>query len=346
MHDSLQPKKLLIMNILDILRRYTDADHRLSQQDIIAILKQDYQMSADRKAVKRNLMNLVDFGYQIEYDEIARTNARGEEETICTNWYIDRDFTDEELRLLIDGVLFSKYIPYKQCVDLIEKLKKQSNKYFAPKVRHICNLPESTGPNKQLFYNIEILDEAIERRLKIGFHYLTHDSKGCPQIKTGRTGYAIDYLVNPFQMVATNGRYFLIGNNDAHPDMAHFRVDRIIDIKLTDQPAKDVRDIEGYENGFNLTQHMAEHVYMHSGKSVRVRLRVNAGHIDEIVDWFGQDVEYFNQTEDTVDVSLRVNRSAMKYWALQYSLIAEVIEPKDLRAEVKSALTAAVRKYQ
>ena len=30
-----QPKKLLIMNILDILRKYTDADHRISQKDII-----------------------------------------------------------------------------------------------------------------------------------------------------------------------------------------------------------------------------------------------------------------------------------------------------------------------
>ena len=31
---SAKPKKLLIMNILDILRRYTDAEHRLSQKDI------------------------------------------------------------------------------------------------------------------------------------------------------------------------------------------------------------------------------------------------------------------------------------------------------------------------
>ena len=37
-----QPKKLLIMNILDILRRYSDADHRLSQKDIIDILQTEY----------------------------------------------------------------------------------------------------------------------------------------------------------------------------------------------------------------------------------------------------------------------------------------------------------------
>lgn len=54
-----QPKKLMIINILDILRRYTDKEHRLSQKEIAEILKNEYQMKADRKAVKRNLMNLM-----------------------------------------------------------------------------------------------------------------------------------------------------------------------------------------------------------------------------------------------------------------------------------------------
>ena len=50
-----QPKKLLILNILDILRKYTDEDHRLSQKEIAEILKNEYDMKADRKAIRRNL---------------------------------------------------------------------------------------------------------------------------------------------------------------------------------------------------------------------------------------------------------------------------------------------------
>ena len=34
-----QPKKMLIMHILDILKKYTDEDHRLSQKEIGEILK-------------------------------------------------------------------------------------------------------------------------------------------------------------------------------------------------------------------------------------------------------------------------------------------------------------------
>ena len=114
-----QPKKMIIINILDILKRYTDENHRLSQREIMDILEREYDMKVDRKAVKRNLMNLIDFGYQVEYSESIRQGKNGEEEIIFTDWYLEKDFTDSELRLLIDSLLFSKHIPYSQCKALI-----------------------------------------------------------------------------------------------------------------------------------------------------------------------------------------------------------------------------------
>ena len=119
-----QPKKLLILNILDILQKYSDADHRLSQKDIGDILEKEYNMKSDRKAIRRNIMDLMDYGFDIEYDEIIRmipvkdkTNGKekinshtGEPETeesyIWTNFYLEGQFTEGELRLLIDGLLF------------------------------------------------------------------------------------------------------------------------------------------------------------------------------------------------------------------------------------------------
>ncbi|WP_370752714.1 hypothetical protein [Ruminococcus sp.] len=72
---------MLIINILDILKKYTDENHRLSQKDIIEILDREYCMKIDRKSVKRNLMNLIEFGYDIEYSESIRLvkDKNGEE---------------------------------------------------------------------------------------------------------------------------------------------------------------------------------------------------------------------------------------------------------------------------
>ena len=64
-----QPKKLIIMNIFDILRKYTDINHRLRQKEIADILENEYCMTVDCKSIKRNLMNLIEFGYEINYSE-------------------------------------------------------------------------------------------------------------------------------------------------------------------------------------------------------------------------------------------------------------------------------------
>ena len=60
---TIPPKKMVIINILDILKKYSDMDHRLTQAQIIEILKKEYYMDVDRRTVKRNLMNLLDFDF-------------------------------------------------------------------------------------------------------------------------------------------------------------------------------------------------------------------------------------------------------------------------------------------
>ena len=67
-----QPKKFLIIYILEILKKYTDENHRLSQKEIIDILKKDYDMTVERKAIRRNIINLIELGYNIEYSEKVR----------------------------------------------------------------------------------------------------------------------------------------------------------------------------------------------------------------------------------------------------------------------------------
>lgn len=174
---TIPPKKMIIINILDILKKYSDMDHRLTQADIMEKLKKEYYMDVDRKTVKRNLMNLLDLDCGIEYTEIAKKDKNGEESYICTDWYMTREFDDSELRLLIDSLLFSKHIPYSQCKKLISKLKGLSNVYFDKKVKHICNLPENQPENKELFYTIAVLDEAISQNKKVAFIYNSYGTE-------------------------------------------------------------------------------------------------------------------------------------------------------------------------
>ena len=341
-----QPKKLLIINILDILRKYSDENHRLSQKDIADILQTEYDMTADRKAIKRNLMNLLDFGYPLEYSDSIRRNKNGEEEMIYTDWYLEREFTDAELRLMIDSLLFSKHIPSRQCKEMIGKIEKQSNIYFQSKVRHVQSLPNDQNGNSELFLSVEILDEAIEKNRQVVFHYVDYGTDKKQHYRRNRNGEPIEYLVNPYQMVAANGKYYLIGNLEKYNNVSHYRVDRIKDIKMLDSSAKPQRKVTGLEFGLNLPKHMAEHIYMFSGESQKVIFRTSPKMAGELLDWFGNGVTFTDETEDSVLAHVTVNLEAMRYWALQYAPYVTILSPQSLADTVKNDLKAALQKYE
>lgn len=341
-----QPKKMLIMNILSILKKYSDENHRLSQKEIKDLLEREYDMKVERKAIKRNLMNLLDSGYDIECAEAVRVNKNGEEEIIYTDWYLDRRFSDSELRLLIDSLLFSKHIPYSQCKELIEKLEGLSNCYFKSRVKHIQTLPDNAPKNTQLFYTIEVLDEAITKGRQVSFHYNEYgtDKKIHPRIK--EDGLVREYLVNPYQMVATNGRYYLICNYDKYDNVSNYRLDRITDIKMMDTSAKSMKQVRGLENGLNLPKHMAEHIYMFTGESVPVVFKAKRYLLTELYDWFGNDIIFLDESKEEVTARVNVNMEAMRKWALQYAVHIKVISPKKLVDMVKEDITSAMKQYE
>lgn len=86
-----QPKKFLIFYILDILKRCTDEDHRLSQKQIGEILEREYEMKADRKSIRRNLLDLIDLGYDVGCSQSVRVKPDGEEEVLLTDWYLNQE---------------------------------------------------------------------------------------------------------------------------------------------------------------------------------------------------------------------------------------------------------------
>ena len=109
-------KKLNALYILQILRKYTDFDHRMTQQQIADKLMEEYGVPISRATVKRTLTELIDEGFFIEYTEVPRNytdkgSGDVEDNTILTDFYYIHDFTESELHMLIDGLLFSRSVP-------------------------------------------------------------------------------------------------------------------------------------------------------------------------------------------------------------------------------------------
>ena len=157
--ESFEPKKLALIRVLQILEKHSDCEHPIKHDKIVDLLESEYGLTIERKAIGRNISLLNEAGYDIE------TTKKG-------SYLATRTFEDSELKLLIDGVLSSKHITPKQSKELIEKLCGLANKYFKKHVKNIYSVQDwNKTENVAVFYNIEIIDEAIELERQIKFNY-------------------------------------------------------------------------------------------------------------------------------------------------------------------------------
>lgn len=364
--SDIHPKKLVILYILDILQKYTDEEHRLSQKEIQNILKREYEMTVDRKAVKRNLLNLIEYESNIEYREVSRKDIfrkkdsvsyKGtsdfadkeisEDDLLWTDFYLKQKFTNEELRLLIDSLLFSKHIPYSQAKELIKKLESLSNIYFKSCSQYIYPLPVERTDNKQVFYNIAILDDAIRKKKKVLFEYAEYHTDKKMHLKKREDGSVREYTITPYQMAVQEGKYYLICNYDKYDDISNYRVDRIRNIQILEEKGKPFETLKwsGHQP-MNLNEYMKEHVYMYSSENAFVKFRIVKAMISDVIDLFGKGVNFSEETDTHVSVSVHVNERAAEQFAKNYAPDVVILQPKRLRDKLRDDLKKAWEAYE
>ncbi len=320
-------KKMLNMLILEVLKRYSDENHSLTQQDIIKLLDKNYGMECDRRSVKNNVISLKEMGYDISMDKGYRLESR--------------EFDDSELRILIDSVLFSKSISTRQAKGMIQKIRGLASNFFNAKVSHVSNLPELNRTiNKQAMYSLDAINDAIAEKKKIDFIYneVGIDFKLHPKRLE-------PYKVNPYQIVANNGRFYLICNYDKYDNVAHFRIDKMTEVRILNEKVKPKTEVRGLEKGLNLPKHMAEHFYMFSGESVAVEIKTSDYMMNELVDWFGTDFRVLKKGGNTIVARVTCNKEAMRYWALQYGPSVEILKPESLRSQLREDIKVMAEKY-
>ncbi len=324
--DSLEPKKLALIRILQILQQHSDFDHPLKQEEIAKILECEYGIVIERKAVGRNISLLKEAGIPIE----ATRNG---------SYLEEREFEDAELKLLIDSVLSSKHIATKHSKDLIEKLSKLSNKYFKSHIKNVHSVNDwSKTENLALFYNIEIIDEAIESSKQIKYAY----NKYGIDKKLHRTS---THAVSPYSLILHNQKYYLMGYHHGWGKIIFHRLDKITGMGITDKKATPIKSIEGYKSGINYKELSSALPYMYTDKRERVEFVAESSVIDQIIDWFGFDIRIQDIGENKVKVSLKASPNAMFHWAMQYIEVVEIKAPEHLRERIKTTLDTAKNKY-
>ena len=324
--SSLEPKKLALIRIWQILLKHSDCDHPLTQEEIIKYLDRDYGIQMERKAIGKNISDLREAGFDIGS---CREGSFIE----------SRDFEDSELRLLIDCVLQSKYITAKHSKDLIEKLCSLSNKYFRSHIKNIYSVNDwSKTDNCSLFYSIDIIDEAIESGKQVKYDY----NKYGIDKKLHRSSVQ---RVSPYQLILHNQRYYLMGYSDIWKSITFHRLDRISNICISDKGIVPITSIKGYEKGIDYKKIASAMPYMYADTPERIEMVADTIIVDQIVDWFGKDVKMTELDKDKVRVELIASPNAMEHWAMQYLNHVVVTKPEFLQARIKESIENAIKKY-
>ena len=325
--DSFEPKKLALLRIWQILQKHSDYDHPMTQDDIAMHLENDYGIVIERKAIGRNLSLLKEAGIEIESRRAG-------------SYLETREFEDSELKLLIDGVLCSQHINPRQSSDLIEKLCKLSNKYFRSRVKNIYTVKDwNKTENPALFYNIELVDIAIEESKQLQYDY----NKYGLDKQLHKSSFQ---RVTPYQLILHNQRYYLMAYSGYWGNMVFHRLDRISNIRLYDKPAHPIREVPGYESGIDYKKISSTMPYMYTDEPERIEFATEPWMVDQIIDWFGKDIAVRKtDDENKVIVSLRASPNAMEHWAMQYINYVEVLSPAHLRECIQKNLQNGLKKY-
>ncbi len=328
-----ESKKLALLRVLHILEYYSDEDHPLTQEDIARYLEKDYGIVVERKAVARQLSLLKEaYDYPNSPLTIISDKRKG-------TYIEERSFEDSELRMLIDGVLSSRYITASHSKRLIDKLCALSNKYFRAHVKNVYSVNDwSKTDNYDLFYNIELIDEAIEKGRKISFDYNKYRAD-----KTMKK--TASHSVSPYQLILHNQRYYLMSFNEKYGEIRYYRLDHITNMQIETESVTPLRSLAGYENGIDYKQLSSALPYMFSDRIETVEFITDYRMIDQVIDWFGMGVK-IEKEGGMYKVSVRVSLQAMEYWAMQYLNAIEVVSPASLREKLKENLRNGLQKYE
>lgn len=311
------PDRAIAICVLEILREYSDEDNILTRKNIEQKLSVLYDLEPDRRTIYEAISLLIDLGYDIS---IYKENKKG-------YFLRQRDFEQSEILLLMDAIYSFPFIPAKHSQDLISKLQKQLSVHKRKKYRHITKIREERKTdNRQVFLNIEILDEAIQERKQVSFHYMEYGTD-----KKLRKKKEELYIINPYEMVFMNGHYYLVCNFSGKPNISLYRIDRIRNITKL--------DIE-WDKTPEKNSDIADAVYAFPGNAEYVRMKCDINILDDIIDRFGTGIHIQSIGEKEIEVTIRVPARGVQFWALQYLPYVEVLEPEWLRKEVINSIKA------
>lgn len=320
-------QKLKIFYILDYLQKNSHEDHPVRASELIAMLERQHNIFCERKTVYSDIAALQDYGIDI----VSVPGKNG-------GYYIaSRNFELPELKLLIDAVQSSRYLTEKKSRELIEKLCSQCSIHDAKLMRRdVLVSGRVKSMNETIYYNVDSIQEAIAENNQITFRYFDWGMDGQRKYRDR------DYTASPYSLCQDNENCYLLAFSQRH-GITSYRVDRMSDIRLTDQPRLPCPELTGKA----LTEHANQLFQMYAGEAVTVKMRFHRSMTNAVIDRFGLGTMLIPDGDEHFVFTVKVAVSPMFLsWVIGFGSMARILWPQSVADQCRDLCRRTLAQYQ
>ena len=325
-------KKLMILYVLEVLNKYSDENHKLTQHEIIDKIKEEYGMDCERKAVSRHIKSLIEHGYNIETYE---ANNQG-------YYLVEKDFTADDVFAIWEGLMASKYLDKAHLNHLCESLMKYSggafrlgNSFYGGIVNHF------TCFETKIYESLMFLVTEMALKKKVQFIYNKYD--------TDKTLVPIarkPFVVTPYAVLNIDNIYYLAARVEGKKEISCFNVGLITELEHLEFLGEEIYDIIGYSKGFNKELFLATFINGYGGEITDFIVQTDIDYMGEIITKFGENIKIIDNKDGLLTIDITTNFDNMYLWAIQNADHSEIIEPPIMRFKIKKYFDEQSWKYR
>ena len=322
-------QKIKILYLMRVFLEQTDEEHPMSVKELITYLN-NLGISAERKTVYDDIETLRNFGMDI-------LNRR---EKPAGFYLASREFELPELKLLVDAVQSSRFITSRKSRQLIGKLESLASVYEARQLRRQVFVENRIRTmNESVYYSIDEIQRALNEDRQISFQYCEWTVE--KELRLKKNGER--YLVSPWGLVWQNENYYLVAYDEKCEKVKHYRVDKILQIQIENQPRDGKEIFKNYDTG-ELTSRTFG---MFGGREETICLEAHNRLVGVVLDRFGRDIMIHRKDSEHFKTLIRVNVSGQFFgWIASLGPDAVIASPDDVRDRYREFLEKSLSNYK
>ena len=329
--------RILSALVYKILLEETDEDHPLlvasldsNRKTISKSLLDQYKIAVNPRTISLTLLDLEKIGIVIQKNHSKRGG-----------WYPARDIDEDFARVILLSLYGSNALPNNEIEEISAALTPVIGK-SVPEEYDRMFASEIAPWEKRIPGNMAVINEAIKRDRRISYTYALNADDG--NVYPPEEGYIPEKTVNPLAIIAQHGDFYLLYSLGGKEQIRSLRIDNIYSVKIS-------REQRIIPEGFNVKEYMKDRPYAFTGEIQEFKVLLEKdehghenGKIRFIRQYFGNRAKYERSSDGKLYATIRTDWNSFKWWYVQYADIFRIIEPEEMREEVKKYAKNLLRK--